>query len=162
MSTTDVTWTATYHLAGSLYDDLPVATRTTRTLKIWRGEDTRPARTFDEAIEALGELIARPWVDDTHVVIERVGTVTVVTHYDDFTLDIKARLGYDRIMTQTPDVTNVRVQITVYYPLPTDYDLRYSLYGTVDVQRCIEIDFENDPAAFLVDYGELVSIEVVA
>lgn len=57
----------------------------------------------------------------------------------------------------------VRVTLAFEYELPAKSDDRERLYGTVDPGRCVAIDLENDPLAFMADTPyEVVSTEVLA
>lgn len=49
------------------------------------------------------------------------------------------------------DVVNVEITITLTYPLPADPDERDYIYGAVNIEECVQIDFDNDPVAMLLD-----------
>lgn len=59
--------------------------------------------------------------------------------------------------------TRYVVMLRCIYLLPTDIGVRETIYGTVDPKECIEVDFEDDAAAFMLDYcnnPEIVSVEL--
>lgn len=60
----------------------------------------------------------------------------------------------------TPTVGYVVSYIGKYY-LPADLDERQAIYGTTDPQECLAIDFDNDPAACLLEFIEAKNAPMV-
>ena len=50
--------------------------------------------------------------------------------------------------------------IEVRYKLPRNPDERHDMYGTTDLGRCVEIDLDNDAAAFFMDADEVTVVGV--
>ena len=56
-------------------------------------------------------------------------------------------------------MTNVEVLVTLSVPFPSDPAERLEVYGTSDLQECMQIDLENDPAAVLLD-STIINVQV--
>ncbi len=54
----------------------------------------------------------------------------------------------------------VRIIMLLDYDLPDDARDMMEAYGTTDPEECFRIDLENDPAATLCDYADIVSWDV--
>lgn len=49
------------------------------------------------------------------------------------------------------EMVDVTFTLTMTYPVPADLAVREDLYGTTDLSECLQIDIDNDPAAFILD-----------
>lgn len=49
------------------------------------------------------------------------------------------------------DMVNVEVTITLSYPIPAKAEDRYDIYGASNIEECVQIDFDNDPVAMLLE-----------
>lgn len=54
-----------------------------------------------------------------------------------------------------------RILIEFAFDLPNDEKSLLEAYGTTDPAECFKIDLENDPAATLCDYAEIVHWDVI-
>ena len=48
-------------------------------------------------------------------------------------------------------MANVEVTIVLSYPVPADREERYDIYGAANLEECVQIDFDNDLAAFILE-----------
>lgn len=51
----------------------------------------------------------------------------------------------------TTDMIDVEVILTLSVPIPADPAERLDIYGTSHIEECMQIDFDNDPVALLLD-----------
>lgn len=49
------------------------------------------------------------------------------------------------------ETVSVEVTLTFSYPIPADAEERYDVYGATNIEECVQIDFNNDPVAMLLD-----------
>lgn len=49
------------------------------------------------------------------------------------------------------EMVDVTFTLTMTYPVPADLRERERIYDTTDLSECLQIDIDNDPAAFILD-----------
>lgn len=59
----------------------------------------------------------------------------------------------------TTDMIDVEVILTLSVPIHADPAEREDIYGTSNIEECMQIDFDNDPYALLMD-STVVNMEI--